>query len=93
MVPNCVPKGSVKEEVTGGILVQDASKPREIESVDIIKPNPSKVVKLMRVVRTKAQSGNMYQVIFGWRGKMMMVKLFFPDLVMPNNRQKVANGS
>ena len=32
----------------------------------------------------------MYQVIFGWRGKMMMVKLFFPDATVPN-RQKVAN--
>ena len=32
----------------------------------------------------------MYQVIFGWRGKMMMVKLFFPDASVPN-RQKVAD--
>ena len=93
MVPNCVPKGSVKkEEVTGGILVQDAGdfKPREIESVDIIKPEPIKGGQLQEVVRTKVQTGNMYQVIFGWRGKMMMVKLFFPDASVPN-RQKVAD--
>jgi hypothetical protein len=86
--PNCVKK----EEVTGGILVQDAQdfKPREIESVDIIKPEPIKGGQLQEVVRTKVQTGNMYQVIFGWRGKMMMVKLFFPDASVPN-RQKVAN--
>lgn len=93
MVPNCVPKGSMKkEEVTGGILVQDAGdfKPREIESVDIIKADPIKGGQLQEVVRTKVQTGNMYQVIFGWRGKMMMVKLFFPDVSVPN-RQKVAD--
>ena len=93
MVPNCVPKGSMKkEEVTGGILVQDAGdfKPREIESVDIIKADPIKGGQLQELVRTKIQTGNMYQVIFGWRGKMMMVKLFFPDTSVPN-RQKVAD--
>ena len=93
MVPNCVPKGSMKkEEVTGGILVQDTGdfKPREIESVDIIKADPIKGGQLQEVVRTKVQTGNMYQVIFGWRGKMMMVKLFFPDVSVPN-RQKVAD--
>jgi hypothetical protein len=93
MVPNCVPKGSMKkEEVTGGILVQDAGdfKPREIESVDIIKADPIKGGQLQELVRTKIQTGNMYQVIFGWRGKMMMVKLFFPDASVPN-RQKVAD--
>jgi len=93
MVPNCVPKGSMKkEEVTGGILVQDAGdfKPREIESVDIIKADPIKGGQLQELVRTKIQTGNMYQVIFGWRGKMMMVKLFFPDASVPT-RQKVAS--
>ena len=81
-----------KEEVTGGILVQDAGdfKPREIESVNIIEPEPIKGGQLQEIVRTKPQTGNMYQVVFGWRGKMMMVKLFFPDSTVPN-RQKVAN--
>ena len=85
-------KRDQKEEVTGGILVQDAGdfKPREIESVDIIKVDPIKGGQLQELVRTKIQTGNMYQVIFGWRGKMMMVKLFFPDASVPN-RQKVAD--
>ena len=85
-------KKQQQEEVTGGILVQDAGdfKPREIESVDIIKPEPIKGGQLQELMRTKVQTGNMYQVIFGWRGKMMMVKLFFPDATVPN-RQKVAD--
>ena len=85
-------KKQQQEEVTGGILVQDAGdfKPREIESVDIIKADPIKGGQLQELVRTKIQTGNMYQVIFGWRGKMMMVKLFFPDASVPN-RQKVAD--
>jgi hypothetical protein len=48
------------------------------------------VQQLQEIVRTKPQTGNMYQVVFGWRGKMMMVKLFFPDSTVPN-RQKVAS--
>jgi hypothetical protein len=39
MVPNCV-----KEEETGGVLVQDAADytPTEIETVDVVKPEPLK---------------------------------------------------
>jgi len=44
---------------------------------------------LQELVRTKVQSGNMYRVIFGWRGQMMMIKLFFPDKKVPP-RKKVA---
>ena len=47
--------------------------------------------ELQEVVRTKPQTGNMYQVIFGWRGKMMMVKLFFPDAKVPNRQQVSAS--
>ena len=83
-----------KEEVTGGILIQDKEDftPREIETVDIIKLEPIKGGQVDEAVRTKVQTGNMYQVIFGWRGKMMMVKLFFPELSVPT-RQKVQAGA
>ena len=83
-------KRRMGEEVTGGILIQDKEdfKPREIETVDIITPEPMK--GMSEAVRTKPQTGNMYQVIFGWRGKMMMVKLFFPELKVPS-RQEVAS--
>ena len=90
--PGFEPKKDIPEEVTGGILIQDKEEftPREIETVDIITPEPIKGGQLQEIVRTKPQTGNMYQVIFGWRGKMMMVKLFFPDASVPN-RQKVAD--
>ena len=83
-------KRRMGEEVTGGILIQDKEDftPREIETVDIITPEPMK--GMSEAVRTKPQTGNMYQVIFGWRGKMMMVKLFFPELKVPS-RQEVAS--
>ena len=89
-IPNMKKIMGIGEEVTGGILIQDKEdfKPREIETVDIIKPEPMKGIS--EATRTKAQTGNMYQVIFGWRGKMMMVKLFFPEASVPN-RQKVAD--
>ena len=82
-------KRRMGEEVTGGILIQDKEDftPREIETVDVITPEPMK--GMSEAVRTKPQTGNMYQVIFGWRGKMMMVKLFFPELKVPS-RQEVA---
>ena len=81
----------VQEEVTGGILVQDKEdfKPREIETIDVIKAGKIKGGQLQEVVRTKVQTGNMYQVVFGWRGRMMMVKLFFPEVNVPT-RQEVA---
>jgi len=69
---------------------KDDYKPTEIETTNLIEPEPIKGGQLQEVVRTKVQTGNMYQVVFGWRGKMMMVKLFFPDVSVPN-RQKVAD--
>ena len=69
---------------------KDNYKPTEIETTDLIKPEPIKGGQLHEVERTKMQAGNLYQVIFGWRGKMMMVKLFFPNAAVPN-RQKVAH--
>ena len=53
--PNCVKK-TKKEEVTGGILIQDKEDftPREIETVDIIKLNPSRVVRLMRTLKNQS---------------------------------------
>ena len=68
---------------------KDGYKPTEIETINLVEPEPIKGGQLHEVERTKMQTGNMYQVVFGWRGRMMMVKLFFPDASVPN-RQKVA---
>ena len=53
MVPNCVPKGSLKEET-----IEEAT-------------------------RVPAQNGNVYLVGFTWRGKYMMMKIFFPEVRKP----------
>ena len=81
-------KGMMKKEEYDTTEWRDGYAPTEIETTDLIKPEPMKG-QLHELERVKYQVGNMYQVIFGWRGKMMMVKLFFPDAKIPN-RQKVA---
>ena len=39
------------------------------------------------IERIPSQSGKVYLVSFLWRGKYMMMKLFFPELKQPNKRQ------
>ena len=73
-------KGGVPYKITGKM-----SEERERVLAGLTKKEET----IEEATRTKVQTGNMYQVIFGWRGKMMMVKLFFPDVSVPT-RQKVA---
>ena len=35
-------------------------------------------------VRIPAKTGHMIDVYFNWRGKYISLKMFFPDLKMPN---------
>ena len=37
--------------------------------------------------RVPAQNGNIYMVAFSWRGKMMYIKVFFPETKRPNRGQ------
>jgi hypothetical protein len=37
--------------------------------------------------RVPAQNGNIYMVAFSWRGKMMYIKVFFPETRRPNRGQ------
>ena len=39
------------------------------------------------IERIPSESGKVYLVSFLWRGKYMMMKLFFPELKQPNKRQ------
>ena len=70
MVPNCVPKGSVREQVIaklkGTLPLKDA---------------------IEESVRVPAQTGNVYAVGFTWRGKYMMMKLFFPEVKRPSRSE------
>ena len=101
--PNCVKKEEVEKDPFGRPGGKHGGVPKKGSGYDkaykaIMKKNKELEKKeetevtggqLHEIQRTKIQTGNMYQVIFGWRGKMMMVKLFFPDASIPN-RQKVA---
>ena len=79
-------KKVASEEVTGGILVQDLEdyEPLEIETVDIVKPEPLKVVEEGTRIN---QYGNCYCVGFTWRGKYMIMKIFFPEVKKPNRKE------
>jgi hypothetical protein len=37
--------------------------------------------------RIPSQNGNIYMVAFSWRGKMMYIKIFFPEPKRPNRKQ------
>ena len=70
MVPNCVPKGSVREQVITKLK-------GELPLKDTIEES----------VRVPAQTGNVYAVVFTWRGKYMMMKLFFPEVKRPSRNE------
>ena len=70
MVPNCVPKGSVREQVIAKLK-------GELPLKDTIEES----------VRVPAQTGNVYAVGFTWRGKYMMMKLFFPEVKRPSRSE------
>jgi hypothetical protein len=70
MVPNCVPKGSVREQVIAKLK-------GELPLKDAIEES----------VRVPAQTGNVYAVAFTWRGKYMMMKLFFPEVKKPSRNE------
>jgi len=68
---------------------------------DAAKPGPDKnyVKPMGESVRVPSQNGNVYLVSFQWRGKFMMMKMFFPELKRPSRQevetalQKVYPGS
>jgi hypothetical protein len=75
------------------------------EFVDIILPgtieqeNPKWKKNVSESVRLQAQNGNIISVVLSWRGKYYSMRLFFPQVRMPNRKevtseiQKVYPGS
>ena len=103
-VPNCVPskgvpkaKGYKKESVT----IEDANGNIYAEVIDLITPEPIKGFKsqVKEATRLQAQTGNVIMVILNWRGKYYNLKMFFPQVKLPNRSdiqfelQKVYPGS
>jgi len=74
---------------------------KRLRGGDAAKPGPDKnyVKPMGESVRVPSQSGNVYLVSFQWRGKFMMMKMFFPELKRPSRQeveaalQKVYPGS
>ena len=67
MVPNCVPKNSVKEQV-----------------FEKLKGETQLEETIEESTRVPAQNGNVYLVGFTWKGKYMMMRLFFPEVKRPS---------
>ena len=43
--------------------------------------------KIEEAVRVPARNGNLYLVAFSWKGKYMMMKIFFPEVTRPSRSQ------
>jgi hypothetical protein len=78
--PNCV-----KEE---DVTIEDLNGNTFAEVIDIIKPEPIKGFKsqVEEATRLQADTGNIIAVILSWRGKTYSVRMFFPQVGMPNRK-------
>ena len=77
---------SVDENVT----IQDANGKTFAEVIDIVNPDPLVSQKseneLEEAVRIPAKTGNLMHVVLTWKGKMYSLKMFFPQISIPNRR-------
>jgi len=80
------------------ITIEDANGNTFAEVIDIIKPEPL-VSKVEEAVRIPSKTGNIVTVSLSWRGKIFMIKMFFPQTSKPSRSevqdqiQKVYPGS
>ena len=76
---------------------KDDFKPTEIESIDIIKPEPMVSPKsnipyedpyenLSEATRIAPKVGNIIDVYLAWRGSNYMIKMFFPQITVPSRK-------
>jgi len=73
---------------------RDDFKPTEIESIDIIKPEPMVSPKsnipyedLAEATRIAPKVGNIIDVYLAWRGQNYMLKTFFPQVTTPSRKE------
>jgi len=50
-------------------------------------PVGEEVEEVTEAMRVPAQNGNVYLVAFTWKGKYMMMKLFFPEIKKPSRKE------
>jgi len=95
VVPNCVPvgegyaPGDVDQKVGAVTAIpkseQDAARERLL--VKTKAKMKKEEVEIEEATRVPAQNGNVYLVGFTWRGKYMMMKLFFPEVKRPSRKE------
>ena len=72
-------------EYQNKITLDDADGNLAYEIVDVIKPDPMK--GMAEATRVPAQYGNTWRVLLNWRGKLFMMRLFFPFTTKPTRKQ------
>ena len=72
---------------------RDDFNPTEIESIDVIKPEPMVSPKsnipyedLSEATRIAPKVGNIIDVYLAWRGSNYMIKMFFPQVTVPSRK-------
>ena len=63
-------------------------KPTEIESIDLIKPEPLRST-LDESTRIPTEIGNLIDVYLAWRGKNYMIQTFFPQVSKPSRKEVI----
>jgi len=83
MVPNCVPVGETKNE---NVELKDAEGKKFAEVIDVIT-NEDLGITMHEATQLPSQNGNIYLVSFIWKGRFMMMKIFFPEVKRPSREQ------
>ena len=70
------------------VTIEDLEGNTFIEVVDLIRPEPITGFKsqVKEATRLQADTGNIIAVILSWRGKTYSVRMFFPQVGMPNRK-------
>ena len=70
------------------VTIEDLEGNTFAEVIDLIKPDPIRGFKsqVEEATRLQADTGNIIAVILSWRGKTYSVRMFFPQVGMPNRK-------
>ena len=75
------------------VSIEDANGNTFAEVVDLIKPEPIKGFKSQieeASTRLQSETGNIIAVMLSWRGKVYSIKMFFPQVRLPNRKEITA---
>ena len=70
------------------VTIEDLEGNTFVEVVDLIRPEPITGFKsqVKEATRLQSDTGNIIAVILSWRGKTYSVRMFFPQVGMPNRK-------